>query len=565
MNNNEIYGVIMIKKKSKSMMVYFNQNNTQIVYRLSLTWFIIGTLLPLIMTILDNESDWNLGSIIILVIIFPIFLAVNLALDEYYLLSLLSLGLYIYPLLLMLGIFKDASQHKIDGIKFILSVLFFIVLLVLLTNFYIDNSNVDFLALTENVIHHSAYWVISSFIILPIYEIVKNYAFEIKYYIFIAIFFLVYSIFGVLQYQKYSLANDIEKEKYFSKYILYNYYFQPSGIEYKPLPEIKINYDTVVEFKEIPHQKDENIILQNYQTNGLFYQYYNICFFGDCPEIIKISNPKKPNYYLNIKTTNSKIDYELLDSRQKILWQASSFEIETYDKFYNKSLDFHPNYNNMIKDKFKLPHPLLAEHKDIIIHDNGYSRKISKEQRQQSETIKRQKLSEIFKKNSPFYKNDKNNLCNFKKQTNKIIKLNGSLFKHKNKDLSSYESWCSEYYDVLISTKESHIWDNEDIFLFDKKTNTPLLRLNEFAYILNKDIVPNKDALKADNQSKLLEKYPDGFRIKAISFKLVYYNDDDKEWKAVDDKANLPAKNSSYFWYALAVHTQFGDIFFRAI
>lgn len=41
-------------------------------------------------------------------------------------------------------------------------------------------------------------------------------------------------------------------------------------------------------------------------------------------------------------------------AKKNKIWQASSIKIETYDEFYNKEQVFQPDYDSIIKDKFKL-------------------------------------------------------------------------------------------------------------------------------------------------------------------------------------------------------------------
>ncbi|WP_157073881.1 hypothetical protein [Moraxella oblonga] len=415
-----------------------------------------------------------------------------------------------------------------------------------------------------NDIYHSHYWIFCAFVILPIHHILKVFLIEINYRVFIVLFVLGYGAIGYLQYQKYLTANELEKEKYFNKYILYTNH-QPSGIPYVPLPDVKVDYDTVIELNQNPAVEPDDVdILQNYQVNGFLYRHYDVCFKYHCPNMIKQSLAKQPNYYLNINRTDTRIDYELLDENKASLWRASSHKIDTYDKFYNKTQEFHPDYHHMIKDKFKLYHHLLIGHDDIVIHDDEFNNKLTKEQRRASNALKDEQLTNIFSKNSPFHKSGKNSDCHFE-VIGDNIHINDGFFKHKHHDLRSYHLWCSSDYYVLAMPKFDRIWGNEQyLYMIDRKTDTPLLALEEFAHIFNKNIIanPNNETFVNGNNKELLTTHPNGFEIKAISFKWVYYDEANKAWRAVDDKSQLP---NNHFWYAVAVHTEFGDIFYRPL
>ncbi|MDO4896770.1 MAG: hypothetical protein Q3971_05335, partial [Moraxella sp.] len=338
-----------------------------------------------------------------------------------------------------------------------------------------------------------------------------------------------------------------------------------SGIPYVPLPDIKVDYDTVIELNQNTTVEPDDVdILQNYQINKFLYRHYDICFSHACPNMVKISLAKTPNYYLNVNRTDIRIDYELLDENKISVWRASSHKIDVYDKFYNKTQEFHPDYHQMIKEKFKIHHYLLIGHDDAMIHYDKFNNQLTKEQRRATDTLKDEKLTEIFSKNSPFHKSDKNSDCHFD-VIDDNIHINGGFFKHKHYDLRNYHLWCSSDYYVLAMPKFDHIWGDEQyLYMIDRKTNTPLLAFKEFAHIFNKNIIPNPNnkTFVSGNNKELLTTHPNGFEIKAISFKWVYYDEGNEVWRAVDDKSQLL---NNHFWYAVAVHTEFGDIFYRPV
>lgn len=510
------------------------------------------------------ESGYWYSDIFSLAAFYPLILAFQMLWEKYILLAILALGLYVYPVLLLLGFASQNDDSPIYTIKLVLSIIFAIVLFVFFIHAFPTMSNWEFKQLFGNDIYHSHYWIFCAFVILPIYQILKGFLIEIKYYIFIVLFVLGYGIIGYLQYQKSLTANALEKEKYFNKNILYTF-ANLSNIEYVPLPEMDIDYNTVIELSETPKPKDDKVvILQNYQRNGLFFQTYDVCFESPCPSVVKVSTAKQPNYYLTIHRADNKIDYMLLDSHKNKVWQASSIKMETYDNFYNKVQVFHPDYDSIIKDKFKLYNPLLVGHKGIMIHYNDHDKSVSSEQKRESNQLKQNKLTQTFDKNSPFYQSDNNSDCRFDKLEDGYIKLNDQFFKHIDDDLNNYELWCSSDYYALIKPKLAHIWgQNQYAFLIDRKTDTPLLAFAEFDHILS-EIVPNKESIAYGNNGQLLQKYPNGFKINAISFKISYYDKQKKMMQTVDKKEQLPNSYTNHFWHTLVIHTQFGDILYRA-
>lgn len=540
---------------------YLNNNNNLSVALLSLCLFLVGIFLPSIFVYLEGEG-WH-SDIFFLSAFYPLILAFQMLWEKYVLLAILALGLYIYPALLLLGLASQDDDSSIYVIKLILSIIFAIVLFVFFIHAFPTMSNWEFKQYFGNNIYHSHYWIFCAFAILPIYQVLKGFLIEIDYRVFIVLFVLGYGAIGYLQYQKYLTANELEREKYFNKHILYTF-ANLSNIEYVPLPEMDIDYDTVIELSETPKPKDDKaVILQNYQRDGLFFQSYDVCFGSPCPSVIKVSTAKQPNYYLAINRTDNKIDYLLLDSHKNKVWQASSIKIETYDKFYNKEQVFHPDYDSIIKDKFKLYNPLLIGHKDIIIHYNDYDKSINNEQKKASNQLKETQLSKVFEKNSPFYKGDTSSDCHFNQHENNYIQLNGNFFRYISDDLNHYELWCSSDYYVLIKPKLSHLWgQNQYAFLIDRKTNTPLLVFAEFGHILS-EIVPNQESISQGNNGELLQQYPNGFKSNAISFKISYYDKQKETMVIVDKKEQLPSSNANYFWYTLVVHTEFGDILYR--
>lgn len=551
----------------KEILKKLNDNNTNTIYLLSFLWLLIGVLYSPTLLFLETGHA-KFGDSLFLACFTPVLLAMSFLFQEEFLLAGVVLGLYLYPMLFLNRIIKNNRTNNTTS-EVILSILFLMVLFVLFLGSIPSKSGIDYRDYISHKIPHSLYWIVSALLILPIYEIIKKVLFEIKYYYFIVIFVVIYGYIGFLQYQKYSLSNEIERAKHFDAHTLYSVDFNPSSIPYVPLPDVKVDYDTVIELNQNPAVEPDDVdILQNYQMNGFLYRHYDVCFKYHCPEMIKQSLAKQPNYYLNINRTDTRIDYELLDENKASLWRASSHKIDTYDKFYNKTQEFHPDYHQMIRNKFKLYNPLLIGHDDIVIHYDEFNNNLTSEQRRASNELKDEQLTKIFSKNSPFHKSDKNSDCHFE-VIGDNIHINGGIFKHTHfkdythYDLRNYHLWCSSDYYVLVIPKFDRIWGKEQyLFLIDRKTNTPLLKFEEFAHIFNKNIIPNpnNETFVNGNNKELLTTHPNGFEIKAISFKWVYYDESNKAWQVFDDKSQLP---HNHFWPAVAVHTEFGDIFYR--
>lgn len=132
---------------------HLNNNNNLSVALVSLSLFLVGIFIPSIFVYLEGE-DWH-SDVLFLSAFYPLILAFQMLWEEYILLAILALGLYIYPVLLLLGLINQDDDSPIYVIKFILSIIFAIVLFVFFIHAFTTMSNWEFKQYSGNDIYHA--------------------------------------------------------------------------------------------------------------------------------------------------------------------------------------------------------------------------------------------------------------------------------------------------------------------------------------------------------------------------------------------------------------------------
>lgn len=139
-----------------------------------------------------------------------------------------SFIVWIYPILFLRGLANsEGERKKIVGIKSSLLIIFLLIIgsidffRAILVGSNAEKSSIE-------IVHHYTYWIVFGVLVLPIYQLLKLFDIHLRFYQVVIAFFIIYACIGFCQYQNSKGANELEKEKYFNRSILYTNY-RPSG------------------------------------------------------------------------------------------------------------------------------------------------------------------------------------------------------------------------------------------------------------------------------------------------------------------------------------------------
>lgn len=186
-----------IVQKFKNIANLLNKENSNAVYGLSVLVFLVSIALGVFSPIFE-EYGMDGREFLIFIGFFPLLLCLSSLYSENFLLAMISLGLYLYPLLLLIGFFENNNQKEFGSRKFsfILSLVFSCILAIVFLGFFEEFID-DYYSKKSLEIHHHYvyYFILFSLIIPPIYEILRKCFIEIKYYYFILLFFVTFCLF----------------------------------------------------------------------------------------------------------------------------------------------------------------------------------------------------------------------------------------------------------------------------------------------------------------------------------------------------------------------------------
>ncbi len=185
---------------------------------------------------------------------------------------------------------------------------------------------------------------------------------------YLVVFIIYFSIILAFQYYKYRyLANELERQYYFSKWIMLTTK-KMSGLPYiNPTQQnINITESTVIALRDelnfeyyrllnryrySPAYRRYFATPMQFQYKGYFWRVLTVPnkYFL---RIAEISQSKEVDYYYTVNTLDNKLDYRIFDSHQQLIWKARS-QIFEKDSFY-----YFPNYSD---DLYELFSPLRTE------------------------------------------------------------------------------------------------------------------------------------------------------------------------------------------------------------
>lgn len=186
-----------IGEKLKNTIHLLNKENSNSVYGLSVLIFLIGIALGSFSSIFEQyaldgkDFPFFIG-------FFPLILCLSSLFAENLLLAITSIGLYFYPLLLLIGFVENnnSNEYGIRKFSFIFSVVFSIVLIIVFLGFFEEFIDDYHSKKRLGIYHHYVYFfILFSLIIPPIYEILHMFFIKIKYYYFILLFMIVFYLF----------------------------------------------------------------------------------------------------------------------------------------------------------------------------------------------------------------------------------------------------------------------------------------------------------------------------------------------------------------------------------
>ncbi|MBE9579885.1 MULTISPECIES: hypothetical protein [Moraxella] len=169
----------------KHIINLLNNENSSAVYGTSIFIFCIG--IGLLMFLYGIE-------IIIFIVFAPLILCLKNLFSNNGFIGVICLGLYLYPLLLLVGLSESSYLKENDGRKysFAISVIFTIVLMLVFLEYFKEFIGVYYAKTPKELYYHFYYFILYSLVIPPIYEIYNEYFGQIKYYYFILLFFVFY-------------------------------------------------------------------------------------------------------------------------------------------------------------------------------------------------------------------------------------------------------------------------------------------------------------------------------------------------------------------------------------
>ena len=307
---------------------------------------------------------------------------------------------------------------------------------------------------------------------------------------YILLFVIAFAYISEIQRQKYSnLANELERESYFSKWIMLTTK-EMSGIEYINLSEIlqvaALSSDTVVGIidNEIEYRKysvinptavlgyQESFVTPNkFQYKGHFWQVHEVCEHYSCMNIAELSEKKDVDYYYTIKSYTNNVDYLVTDKNKNVVWQAKTRAEKLGHKYF-------PNYGSELYQLFeRLKTPSTTDEEDLrdLIVSQTYN-------------------TGVLGCRVDSYSRVSN-----------AIKLEGRVYQMSEYDLSNFRLWCSEKYLALIETEKNNNIPKTVIF-FEREPDIHPIRIYAWSYLdensqnstklLSNELIFTKDLLK---------------------------------------------------------------------
>lgn len=321
---------------------------------------------------------------------------------------------------------------------------------------------------------------------------------------FIISFIAVLTLLLGMQYYRYTKANDIEKERYFHKKVILTT-VKMSGVEYNPPQKsgIVLNKDDVIQIKN-PMELNKSFIkrVQDDKNFWVIYDFYN----ND--KIAQILPKTQVDYIYENNNNHHKIS----DENGNVLWQTND---ETFAREYHQD----------VQEFFSiLEPPKLANSQDEFFVKHIGQEKFSPSVQCQFESIE-------TKHDSKYFYNG-----NYFSFYGKLFYINLEVG-----NLSEYELWCGQNYDILIKPKEYN--GEMSAILFDKKFKQPVA---QFFWVYTGIVgAPNKfngHKIVSAKETLLSGKKIDELQIKWVSYDGNIY---DSYWKDIDDKpSDNPNKKS---------------------
>lgn len=307
---------------------------------------------------------------------------------------------------------------------------------------------------------------------------------------YILIFVIAFAYISELQRQKYNnLANELERESYFSKWIMLTTK-EMSGIEYinlsDTLPVTALSSNTVIEIvdNEIEYRKysvinptsalgyQESFVVPNkFQYKEHFWQVYKICEHYSCMNIAELSEKKDVDYYYSIKSYTNNIDYLLTDKHKNVIWRAKARAEKLGHQYF-------PNYGSELYQLFeRLKTSSTMDREDL----------------RDSITSQTYNTGVLGCHVDPYRK------------INNAIKLEGRVYQMSDYDLSNFRLWCSEKYLALIETKKNNNLPKTVVF-FKREPDMQPIRVYDWSYLdensqsstelLSNELIFTKDLLE---------------------------------------------------------------------